>query len=468
MTQSSDNILRIDDFSFAYPNCSPQLSNVNLVLDRGDFAILGGCTGTGKTTLLKSILGEEYISGARSGTIEVNAEKIGYVAQEIESQLICDSVWHELAFALENYGVDQSIIRRRVAEVSCFFGIDSWFRKKICELSGGQKQLVNLCRAISLGPELLLLDEPTSELDYVAEKNFIHALFRLNRELGITILLSTHSPHLMSDYCNRHFHLNDSMICEKEIKSSKYKSHQNPTDDKIEKTNSAISIDDIYVRYDATSDFVLHGMDAQFEEKKITAIIGGNGSGKSTTLLTIAGILKPIRGSVKNNLKDRQAYLPQHPTSLFVCDTALEELQEWQKSCNYSDQHIDEMLSRIGLDKKCDVHPYDLSGGQKQLLALAKLMLTKPSLLLLDEPTKGLDTRYRIEIAELLVEQCRRGTTIILVSHDLEFVKEVSDVTMQIFDGQISACDQSSTFFEDNLFIKPTLSDFSEIYGHQK
>lgn len=460
-------IVNIKNFSFAYPSSGNQLENVNLALEKGDFALLEGQTGSGKTTLLKNILCSQYVAGQRSGEINVRAKRIGYVSQEIESQLVCDSVWHELAFALENYGVEQSIIRRRVAEISCFFGIDSWFRKKIDELSGGQKQLVNLCRALSVGPDLLLLDEPTSELDYVSEKNFLHALFRLNRELDITILLATHSGHLLADYATKQLRLdNKSEDVENQSSKNRFISRSRISNNSQDHS-VAITLDDVYVRYNQDSNFVLRGLDTKINEGQITTIIGGNGCGKTTTLAAIAGLLNPIRGKIKNKFSSNQAFLPQHPSSLFVCDSVFEELQEWQKSCNYTDDDIDEILERISLINHKTQHPYDLSGGQKQLLALAKLVLTSPDLLLLDEPTKGLDTNNKLLVASILEDEKQRGSTIVLASHDLEFAQVVSDMTMQVFDGQISACERSDEFFSNNLFIKPTLSDFSEIYGRQ-
>ena len=456
-------ILKIANFCFAYPNGEKQLVDCNLSLEQGDFAILAGSTGSGKSTLLKSILGSEFISGNRSGAIEVTADRIGYVAQEIESQLVCDTVWHELAFSLENYGFEQSLIRRRIAEVSSFFSIDPWFRCKISELSGGQKQLVNLCRALAVGPELLLLDEPTSELDSVAEKNFLHALFRLNRELGITILLASHSPNLMSNYATKLFTIKDHAIAESEIKSSSYRSNVEHTSRKVSE-NTCISLDDVYVRYDSSLDFVLRGMDAKISRGEITSLIGGNAAGKTTMLKAIAGILKPVRGKIKNDLKESQAYLPQHPSALFVCDSVIEELKEWQKNCNYTDDYISEMLEKIGLADRQTLHPYDLSGGQKQLLALTKLTLTKPDLLLLDEPTKGLDVNSRLEVAKLLQSERERGCTIVMVSHDLEFAEIVSDTIIQVFDGCISAKEPSNEFFKNSLFIKPVPSEFGEQY----
>ncbi|MFR8045124.1 MAG: energy-coupling factor ABC transporter ATP-binding protein [Eggerthella lenta] len=137
------------------------------------------------------------------------AATVGYVAQSPENQIVCDSVWHELAFGLENLGVEQDEMRRRVAEVAHFFGIEPWFRRSVAELSGGQKQMTTLAGTLAMQPRLLLLDEPTAQLDPVAEKNFLHALFRVNRELGITVVVATHAPEAMAEYATDMVELRD-------------------------------------------------------------------------------------------------------------------------------------------------------------------------------------------------------------------------------------------------------------------
>ncbi len=462
----SDTMIELKGFSFAYPNFKKQLKKVNFTVNRGDFVLLSGGTGTGKTTLLRSILGSDYITGTAKGKIEVGTDKIGYVAQEIESQLVCDTVWHEIAFGLENRGVEQSLMRRRVAEVSSFFNIDSWFRREISELSGGQKQLVNLCRALAVGPDLLLLDEPTSELDSVAEKNFLHALFRLNRELGMTIVVSTHSPQVMTEYANRLFNIENCHVEEIPIESQNssarfFETHSECTPSI--KRNTCVEVRDAYVRWSADADYVLRGLDCNFKEGTINAIVGGNGSGKSTLLLAVAEILKPRRGKVKNIFHCNQVYLPQHPSALFVTDTVFEELNEWQGSCGYADEEVEKALRTAGLSERRDVHPNDLSGGQKQLLALSKIMLTNPKLILLDEPTKGLDAHYRLQVAKMIKSQQQKGATVIFVTHDFEFAALVSDTISLVFDGSIAASESASDFFKKNLFLKPQKSAFFDI-----
>lgn len=462
----SDTIIELNNFSFAYPNFEKQLENVSLEINHGDFALLSGGTGSGKTTLLRSLLGNDFITGDREGKIDVLTDKIGYVAQEIESQLVCDTVWHEIAFGLENRGVEQSLMRRRVAEVSSFFNIDSWFRREISELSGGQKQLVNLCRALAVGPDLLLLDEPTSELDSVAEKNFLHALFRLNRELGITIVVSTHSPQVMTEYANRFFEIKNCQVEEVQIVNHDSTSLFFESEFETESidSNPCVDLSDAYVRWSTEADFVLRGLDCKFQEGTINAIVGGNGSGKSTLLLTIAEILKPRRGKVKNSLHSSQAYLPQHPSALFVTDSVSEELKEWQNSSGYYDEDVESALINSELIDRKDVHPNDLSGGQKQLLALSKIMLTNPKLILLDEPTKGLDAHFRFHVAKMIKEQQQKGATVIFVTHDFEFATLVSDTTTLIFDGNVAASENTSNFFKNNLFLKPQKSAFYDMF----
>lgn len=327
-------ILKINDYSFFYPNSkTPTFEGVNLEIKEGDFAILTGDTGCGKTTFLKSLLPNEILNGKKSGKITLlSAEDnttplIGYVSQNPENQLVCESVWHEIAFALENYGADRSLMRRRVAEISHFFGIESWFHKNVGDLSGGEMQIVNLAKAVVTCPKLLLLDEPTSQLDPISEKNFLHTLFRINRELKISIVIATHSPEIVKDYATRVFLLRDKKLDEISLTKFEYtKINGIPQQRNLSNhEKEAIVLEDVYFKYGNETDYVLRGLDLNISKGEIRSLVGGNGSGKTTILKLIAEIEKARHGKVLNHLKENQAYLPQNPASLFVCDSAEEE-----------------------------------------------------------------------------------------------------------------------------------------------
>ncbi|WP_079535703.1 ABC transporter ATP-binding protein [Phoenicibacter congonensis] len=466
--------IELKSFEFTYPRCTkPAVGPLNLTLNKGDFAILVGDTGIGKSTLLKALLPDSPIAGKRCGSAIINSQTLGYVSQSPENQLVCESVWHEIAFALENHGTPRSLMRRRVAEVSHFFGIEPWFHKNVNDLSGGQMQLVNLARTLATGPEILLLDEPSAELDPVAEKKFLHEIFRINRELGITILLVTHTPEVVADYATRAIEMNKSFegvtkTSEVPLSTFAHSGAINAPSRKLStQTSSCIKVDDVHFRYSKEEQFVMHGCDLDVKVGEIRAIVGGNGCGKSTLLKLIAGIIRPERGRIQNALQTMQAYLPQHPAALFICDTVVEELCEWQNNCSYSHDDVQAMEEKVALSQCEDLHPYDLSGGQQQMLGLAKLLLTKPKLLLLDEPTKGLDPKTKITVANLILDYAKNGGTVLMSTHDLAFARCVADTTTMVFDGQATCTENSDEFFSNNLFFRPNTSTFTDLFQQQ-
>lgn len=528
------------------PVAAPVLNGVNWGIEQGEFAVLVGATGSGKTTLMRCAVPALRPAGTRSGEVLLAgtpidqlstaqaAAAVGYVAQNPDAQIVCDTVWHQLAFGLENLGVSQQEMRRIVAELSHFLGIAGWFRKKTSELSGGQRQLLNLASVLVMKPRVLLLDEPVSMLDPVAQKDFMHTLQRLNRELGLTVVVSTHSPLGFVPYATRFFELKKGAILpascddilagrvglgslgkkgaaavtecgvpvdngEPVVRATVVAANGEqivaansasggakdtaidggqpsvPAHDNAKKSEPmgalgskdarvasgpAVTLNDVYVRYNKGADFVLRGMDLRVQRGSIHAVIGGNGCGKSTLLRAIAGLMKPERGKLKNELSTRQALLPQDPKALFVRDSVLEELQEWQRACAYDDAAIACALQRCGLEERGALHPYDLSGGQQQLLALAKLTLTDPDLLLLDEPTKGLDPAARMHVAHELLRLRDEGRTVVLVTHDLAFASAVADEVSLLFDGQMACTQSAREFFDASVFYRPDRDAF--------
>lgn len=489
-------------FSFAYPGCAPVLCDVDWSVPAGAFMLLVGATGCGKTTLLRSFKPEIAPVGERDGSLAVfgeplerweplaSAAGIGYVAQSPENQIVCDVVWHELAFGLENLGVAQDVMRRRVAEVAHFFGIEPWMRRATAELSGGQKQMVTLAAVLALRPKLLLLDEPTAQLDPVAEKNFLHALFRINRELGITVVVATHAPESMVDYATGCSRLGahgiesvsldefrepaldgrpafDTRAADVESgvtdRSARVDAKRVASDRFARAGAPAVKAKDVFYRYAREADWVLRGCNLAVCPGAVHAIVGGNGSGKSTLLRLVAGVLEPERGKVSNAFSAAQALLPQDPKALFVCDTVHGELHEWQARCGYDDDAVCRIADAFGLSGFAMRHPYDLSGGQQQKLALAKVLLTDPELLLLDEPTKGLDAPSKCEVADALCGLAALGKTIVLVTHDLAFASQVADTVTMLFDGEDACTEPTEAFFAGNLFYRPAFDGFMRL-----
>ena len=526
--------IEVRGLSFAYPGAeAPVLEGLDWRVSQGAFALLVGGTGSGKSTLLSLLKPEIAPAGTRSGELRVlgepvadmdvraSAERVGYVFQDPENQIVCETVWHEMAFGLENLGVSRDEMRRRVAETSYFFGLEDWLHRDTDTLSGGRKQLLSLAAVLTLRPRVLLLDEPTSQLDPVAEKNFLHALFRVNRELGCTVVVATHQPRPMLEYATCAYRIEGGRVREvadiaslghreglfsgevsgwgasrrakngifstvgdqqgsldpradapgvkkglKPDKSAEFEEQLLPQDGSEVPSRadgcrifpkmyagSATTLAGSWFRYDRASGWVLRGLDAAFLAGAVHAIVGGNGCGKSTMLSILAKTVKLQRGRMVRGAASA-ALLPQNPKALLVAETVRDELMEWASTCGYGEDMARERAVSLGLAGLGERHPYDLSGGQRQLLALAKLRLIGPELLLLDEPTKGLDLASRRIIARALRDHAKAGGTVIMATHDLDFAEQVADDVAMMFDGEIACMEPPADFFADNVFYR--------------
>lgn len=474
--------LEFEGFSFRYPNSpqeKPLLGPLDFALEEGSFTLITGPTGCGKTTLLRSCKPELAPQGARQGSIRLfganaahlttaeSARTVGFVTQNAENQVVCSEPWHELAFGLENLGTPQETMRRRVAELAHFFGINSWLHQDVNSLSGGQTQLLALASAMACAPRILLLDEPTSQLDPVAAHSLAHALFRMNRELGVTIVATTHTPELLAPYATQRFELANGALTERPLPSPAAFVPSACPQSKAAANAPALHVDDAHFRYQRKSPFVLKGCDLTVKEGTLHAVVGGNGCGKSTLLALAAGTLRPERGRITSPHRANQGFIPQDPKALFVCDSVLEELQDWQKACGYRSEDIAGMLRRLHLEGLESAHPYDLSGGQQQLLAFAKVLLTHPRLLLLDEATKGLDAQTKLMVANLCRSLTKAGTTIVLATHDLAFAACAADSITMLFDGESACTEPPAQFFKNNLFYRATANAFTEAWEQQ-
>ena len=475
--------VRIVDYTFAYPGGEPVLDHVSLEVAEGALCVVVGPTGCGKTTLLRALKPELARAGSHAGTIEVlghalvrdgrvtgelsperSAREIGFVAQDPAAQIVCDTVWHELAFGLENIGTPAPEMRRRIAEVAHFFGIEALMHAACEELSGGQQQLVNLAAVLALRPRLIVLDEPTAQLDPHARRQFLYLLGRVRRELGITVILSTHAPEETEALATQTFAMGTlSPLARREDAERLLEPRRRTREHALAAAATVVTARDLHVRYQREDPWVLRGVDLAVRRGTIHLIVGGNGCGKSTLLAALAGARTAQRGTIDNALAGRQALLPQDPKALFVCDTAAEELAEWRDRCGYTADDVRAVVARLGLTGLEGASPLDLSGGQQQKLALAKLLLTRPELLFLDEPTKGLDPASAAECAEMLHELADAGCTIVGVTHDLDFACAVADEVSMLFDGEIACTEPARAFFAHNLIYRP--HDASRFFG---
>lgn len=463
-----DVALAYDDVAFRYPGSHGDvLSGVSMAVPAGAFALLVGGTGSGKSTLLSLAKPQIAPAGDRSGRVRVfdrpvddldaaEACEVGYVFQDPDNQIVCDSVWHEMAFGLENLGTPQGEMRRRVAEVSYFFGMGPWFHSDTDALSGGRKQLLALASTLVMQPRVLLLDEPTAQLDPIAAHNFLHALFRVNRELGCTVVVATHEPELMADYATCAFELADGAVRPVEDLGSFKREAALAERGALCDANApaAASAHGAWFRYGRDDDWVLRGLDLEVRQGEVHALVGGNGCGKSTLLALVAGTRRTQRGEVRSAISAK-AMLPQDPKALFAEERVDEELMEWAHIGGYGADEVRAMMGELGLADHAGLHPYDLSGGQRQMLALGKLLLVHPRLLLLDEPTKGLDRSARERVAGMIDAARRDGVTVVVSTHDLAFVRHIADRVSLMFDGELACTEPVGEFFRNNLFYRP-------------
>ena len=533
-------LLEVKNLSFTYPRQpkdttepKPALSDVSLEIRKGEFMVLCGASGCGKSTLLRLLKRELAPEGEKSGEIifcgkeqstlseREAACEIGYVLQNPENQIVTDKVWHELAFGLENMGVPTPVIRRRVAEMACFFGIDDWFRKKTTELSGGQKQLLNLASILSMQPKLLILDEPTSQLDPIAASDFIHTLSKINKELGLTILLTEHrleevfpladrvavmdqgkllfveSPrqagHELKKFDPNHRMLlglpsavriyqgldAEDVTCPLTVRDGRnfIEENYNNTITRLEREPEkkeekdrpiAMRMKDICFRYEKEEPDVLDHVALTLYEGEVVSLLGGNGAGKTTLLSVISGTNRPYYGKIEVFGKRLQKYrgkelyirklalLPQNPQTVFLKMTVREDYEELAKvlGCKKSEleDKIQAVAQQLEITHLLDRHPYDLSGGEQQRAAIGKVLLLEPRLLLLDEPTKGIDAWSKRQLGNLLKDLRGQGITLLMVTHDVEFAAEVSDRCGLFFDHEITSVDTPEEFFCNNNY----------------
>lgn len=555
------NLVEIKDFGFSYPESSRKvLEHVNLNIKEGTLNVIMGRSGCGKSTLLRQLKSVLAPAGEKEGEIlyrniplrdtdhRTQSQEIGFVMQNPDNQIVTDKVWHELAFGLESLGYDNATIRLRVAEMASYFGIQKWFYKNVSELSGGQKQLLNLASVMAMHPSLLILDEPTSQLDPIAASDFLETVKKINRDIGTTVLLTEHRLQDIIPYADRVFVMDEgtlflegkpreigtklkeqhhgmflsmpvpmqiyagtesALTCpltvsegrqwireyieEKGIKKEQIQQANQRLEKKGEKnenettgffghfkrqkenTPPAIQMKDVWFRYEKDSPDVIQDLSLEVKKGEFYGLVGGNGTGKSTTLSLLGRVHQPYSGRIYldgkdlRSFSDRELYcgylgvMPQNPQSIFLKKTVLEDLysviggRKEKPSNEYpismkKEKAIEGIVSLTHLEGLLERHPYDLSGGEQQRLALAKVLLLRPKILLMDEPTKGMDAEYKEELGSILKKLQSHGMTIFMISHDVEFVAEYADTTGLFFEGNVVTSKKTRDFFAGNNF----------------
>lgn len=555
------NLVEIKDFGFSYPESSRKvLEHVNLNIKEGTLNVIMGRSGCGKSTLLRQLKSVLAPAGEKEGEIlyrniplrdtdhRTQSQEIGFVMQNPDNQIVTDKVWHELAFGLESLGYDNATIRLRVAEMASYFGIQKWFYKNVSELSGGQKQLLNLASVMAMHPSLLILDEPTSQLDPIAASDFLETVKKINRDIGTTVLLTEHRLQDIIPYADQVFVMDEgtlfmegtpreigtklkeqhhgmflsmpvpmqiyagtesALTCpltvsegrqwireyieEKGIKKEQIQQANQRLEKKGEKnenettgffghfkrqkenTPPAIQMKDVWFRYEKDSPDVIQDLSLEVKKGEFYALVGGNGTGKSTTLSLLGRVHQPYSGRIYldgkdlRSFSDRELYcgylgvMPQNPQSIFLKKTVLEDLysvvggKKEKPSSEYpismkKEKAIEGIVSLTHLEGLLNRHPYDLSGGEQQRLALAKVLLLRPKILLMDEPTKGMDAEYKEELGSILKKLQSHGMTIFMISHDVEFVAEYADTTGLFFEGNVVTSKKTRDFFAGNNF----------------
>ena len=590
--------IRFSNISFRYPLAeNDALKNINLSVKESEFMVLCGKSGCGKTTLLRHMKKNMMPYGNLSGDIlyrgcdlaelgdRESTSEIGYVQQNPDNQLVTDKVWHELAFGLESLGCDNYTIKRRVSEMASYFDIQTWFRKDVSKLSGGQKQILNLASIMAMQPKLLVLDEPTSQLDPIAASEFLRTIYKINRDLGTTVILSEHrleeaftmadrvavmdegkivaldSPRRIGGFLSgRKAVGNHGISAEPEKNESKGYDNDETHDragfkscdsaqnchpmfyglptvtkifhstlksagcgnnltentlksplespltiregrlwikDMVEKSgrvfnsrygkysglenveeaekrkerkytegDCVIDISGLWFRYDQRSQDILRDLNLKVEKGELFCILGGNGVGKSTALKAISNVVKSQRGKV--SVSGKQAMLPQNPQALFTEISVEDELMEGIHYEEGSDEDkvgkVLEMLEIMEISHLRKSHPYDLSGGEQQRLALGKVLLLNPDVILLDEPTKGLDPFFKISLAGIFKKLTAKGKTLLMVSHDIEFCAQYGDKCAMFFDGNIVSQGSPKEFFSGNNFYTTAANKISREY----
>jgi len=528
-------LIKLYDFTFTYNGANkPALQNVALTIEDGEFILITGPSGGGKSTLCRCFNGlvPHFYGGTISGRAEVQGmdilrtppkeltTKVGMVFQDPENQLVTTDVEREIAFGLENLGFPVNLIARRIEEALDTVGIASLRFRRHHELSGGEKQKVAIASVLALHPEVLVLDEPTSELDPQSAEEVLRLLERLNDELGITIILIEHRLDRVIHLVDRVLVMNEGIIqasgqprevmntdglClgippvirlmqrlrakglklgklpltvkEARLKLQKVLRNINTTefaDDRLD-INPVLKVDKLWFSYEDRA--ALRDIKITINKGEFIAIMGRNASGKTTLVKHLNGLARPSKGRViidgidtkqysVAELSRQVGYVFQNPNDHLFADTVEEEVAFSLRNQGVEQENIDKSVERIlnefKLTRYRQVYPRNLSGGEKQRLALASVLVTRPKIIILDEPTRGMDYALKRELIGFLTDYCKYGNTVVMVTHDVETVAECADRVILLSEGRVVVDGSKREVLSKALLFSPQINRLAQ------
>jgi energy-coupling factor transporter ATP-binding protein EcfA2 len=520
-----DDIIKLRSVTYTYPNRQiPAIHEVNLTVKQGEFLLVTGPSGSGKSTLLRTLNGlvPHFSGGKIRGEVLVKdisviekgpqelSNHVGFVSQNPEAQTILETVEPEIAFALENAAIPRIEMYKRVSEVLEYLDLKSLRSRQITTLSGGERQRVAVACALALKPEILVLDEPTSQLDPQSAADLLDVLSHLNRDFDLTIVLAEHRLERTLPFADSLAYFEDGrLITHDSVRRALVHipqvpplvelfrkldwepmpltvgeaAHHLPMRDigyvnnslpetKLEvdfRPDDLLQVHDLKFAYTRET-LALDGINLQLKMGEVLAIMGANGSGKSTLLRCIIGLLQPQSGQVLLNgrsifgrktvdLARSIAYLPQYPDDLLFAETVYQELEITLNNHDIPlDSRVETALEKLHLADFEEYYPRDLSTGQRQRTALGAITVAQPQILLLDEPTRGQDGRIKEQLVDIWRQWKSEGMGLIIVSHDVELVVQLADRVMIMDEGKIEASGSAESVLAASPIFAPQIA----------
>ena len=502
-------MIRFDHVTITYPAAaSPALREVDITIDEGELVVVTGRTGSGKSTLLRAVNGlvPHFSGGTLHGTVSVAgrstaehpprelADLVGFVPQNPVESFVTDTVEQEIAYAMENLGFDPVVMRRRVEETLDLLSIADLRERQLTELSGGQQQRVAIASVLSPSPRVLVLDEPTSSLDPAAAEEVLAAVSRLVHDVGLTVVMAEHRLERVAPFADRVAVVDDGRVrvappgeafasspvsppvvelgrrldwsplpltvrdARRAAVDLRERLHLVEPPPAVRSTGQAVSVDGtstslidvsaLHVRYGPT--VALDGVTFAVGGGEIVALMGRNGSGKTSLLSALAGVIDPRAGDVAVAGSDPAAlsaadrirhvgFVPQDPSILLYADSVEAECEASDREGGLAAGTTERLVSELVGDLDGRTHPRDLSEGQRLGVAIALVAAFEPKVLLLDEPTRGLDYQAKDHLVALLRSISASGTTVVVATHDVELAAAVSERTVVLADGEVIA-----------------------------